>query len=126
MASGTCCVTISTFICCIVEAVLAKITRLLILFLSCSLAVIIVCDNTYIRDIMIRACEMNMCNGDYVFMMPGITVAATFDETRMWHNDDERDGAAQHAFRYLLYVRVSHRVVGNRKRYQQSTNTDQK
>ena len=55
---------------------------------------------------MIRACEMDMCNGDYVFMMPGITVAATFDETRMWHNDDERDEAAQHAFRYLLYVRV--------------------
>ena len=62
---------------------------------------------------MIRACEMNMCNGDYVFLMPGITVAATFDETRMWHNDDERDGAAQHAFKHLLYVRVYAKSIEN-------------
>ena len=63
------------------------------------------CDNTYIRDIMIRACELDMCNGEYVFMMPGITVDANFDETQLWYKGDERDEAAKHAFRYLLYVR---------------------
>ena len=56
---------------------------------------------------MIRACEMNMCNGDYVFMLPGITVEARFDEQKMWYKGDERDAAAQNAFKYLLYVRFA-------------------
>ena len=50
---------------------------------------------------------MNMCNGDYVFMLPGITVEARFDEQKMWYRGDERDAAAQNAFKYLLYVRFA-------------------
>ena len=68
------------------------------------ISVIIICDRVHYRDIMVRACVLNMCNGEYVFLVPSNFEAENFEDTKPWQFGDDKDEAAQHAFTYLLYV----------------------
>ena len=81
----------------------------------CLFAVIILCDTVHIRDILIRACELNMCNGEYVFLMPALSAAMDFETTRPWYKGDGRDEAARNAYRYFLYVRALLYIYGPRR-----------
>ena len=53
---------------------------------------------------MVRACELDMCNGEYVFVMPAMTASESFERSQPWKTGDGREEAVKHALRYLLFV----------------------
>ena len=53
---------------------------------------------------MIKACEVGMCNGEYVFVYPAMTVPENYEETKPWYRGDADDEKAREAYRYMLYV----------------------
>ena len=75
------------------------------------ISVIVMCDFAHLFDYMIRACEMDMCTGDYVFLFPSMTISWNFDQTQPWKIGKGRDQAALHALRYLLFVSILGYVI---------------
>lgn len=72
--------------------------------MSCSFTVIVLCDSERYRNIMVTACELGMCTGEYLFIYPAMMVDENFDQSKPWMFGDENDEYAHHAFKYMLYV----------------------
>ncbi|KAL5017257.1 hypothetical protein ScPMuIL_006846 [Solemya velum] len=65
--------------------------------------IIIICTSTQgLRRFMLKACELDMCNGEYVFLHPSYMDFST--ESRKWKVGDEMDEMARLAYRHLLDV----------------------
>ncbi|KAL3858493.1 hypothetical protein ACJMK2_013081, partial [Sinanodonta woodiana] len=72
-----------------------------------SARLIIICSPDKLRDIMIAACRADMCNGDYLFMVPSALPSDNFENELLWRAGNKDDDEAKYAFRYLLYITVA-------------------
>ncbi|KAL3858495.1 hypothetical protein ACJMK2_013083 [Sinanodonta woodiana] len=72
-----------------------------------SARLIITCSPEKLRDIMITACRAEMCNGDYLFMMPAALAVDSFETDLLWRAGNSDDDEAKNAFRYLLYITIA-------------------
>ena len=62
--------------------------------------VIYFCENDSIRDFMIRAYHLGMCNGEYVFVFPWLNPLPDQE----WKRGDEHDEVAKEAYKYMVHV----------------------
>lgn len=62
--------------------------------------VIYVCEYDQIRQFMVRACLLGMCNGDFVFVYTWLLEPSTTD----WQMGDEYDDIAKEGFKYVIHV----------------------
>lgn len=67
-------------------------------------SVIYFCENDSIRNFMIRACFLGMCNGEYVFIYPWLHPPPEQE----WKQGDEFDEVAKEAYKYMIHVRLQH------------------
>ncbi|XP_052799234.1 receptor-type guanylate cyclase gcy-13-like [Mya arenaria] len=62
--------------------------------------IIYICDENNLRRYMILACELGMCNGEYVF----ITTYLSAPTEDIWKMNDAFDEQARRAFQHIIYI----------------------
>ncbi|XP_077864432.1 atrial natriuretic peptide receptor 1-like [Saccoglossus kowalevskii] len=73
--------------------------------MSLSRIIIICSSDGDVRDIMLAAFDLNMINGDYVFLTIGLR-SGSYIGRNTWMGADGRDVFAQYAFRAILNINV--------------------
>lgn len=69
-----------------------------------SLKVIVICGNRRYRHAMLLACELGMCNGEYVFIDPYVTSGGS--EYTPWLEGDSDDDRARAAYVHVIKVNI--------------------